>query len=162
MCRKRTLGEVAGERIVCDENFACLTILAPALSDRAISGGKHMIFQHINNIHLARLDLNKPVCILIPKVVVIADNISKFGDVPKDYSNYLLKLNRDDVIQLGSGGGGVVSSWLAEQGAGGSSPGLATSNFCILFSGYRQRCVTNRDELKVSNINSIKVYQNGL
>ena len=63
MCRKRTLGEVAGERIVCDENFACLTILAPALSDRAISGGKHMIFQHINNIHLARLDLNEPVCI---------------------------------------------------------------------------------------------------
>ena len=86
MCRKRTLGEVAEERIVCDENFACLTILAPALSDRAISGGKHMIFQHINNIHLARLDLNEPVCILIPKVVVIADNISKFGDVPKDYS----------------------------------------------------------------------------
>ena len=86
MCRKRTLCEVAGERIVCDENFACLTILAPALSDRTISGGKHMIFQHINIIHLARLDLNEPVCILIPKVVVIADNISKFGDVPKDYS----------------------------------------------------------------------------
>ena len=86
MCRKRTLGEVAGERIVCDENFARLTILAPALSDRAISGGKHMIFQHINNIHLARLDLNEPVCILIPKVFVIADNISKFRDVPEDYS----------------------------------------------------------------------------
>ena len=41
-----------------------------------------MIFQHINNIHLARLDLNEPVCILIPKVVFIADNIAKFGDVP--------------------------------------------------------------------------------
>ena len=99
MCRKRTLGEVAGERIVCDENFACLTILAPALSDRAISGGKHMIFQHINNIHLARLDLNEPVCILIPKVVVIADNISKFGDVPKLQisENYRMKNSRQYV-----------------------------------------------------------------
>ena len=86
MCRKRTLGEVAEKRILCDENFTRLAILAPALSDRAISGGKHMIFQHINNIHLARLDLNEPVCILVPKVVVIADDISKFGDVPKDYS----------------------------------------------------------------------------
>ena len=43
MCRKRTLGEVAGERITSDENFACLAILAPALSDRAISGGNPYI-----------------------------------------------------------------------------------------------------------------------
>ena len=44
-----------------------------------------MIFQNINKIHLAPLDLNVPVCVLIPKVVVIADNSSRFGHVPKDF-----------------------------------------------------------------------------
>ena len=53
-----------------------------------------------------------------------------------------------------------LSSWLAEQGAGeGSSPGLATSNFCIVFRGYGQHCVTNRYELIVPNINSIYVHK---
>ena len=44
MCRKITLGEVAGKRIVCDENFTCLTILAPALIDRAISANRVVNF----------------------------------------------------------------------------------------------------------------------
>ena len=44
-----------------------------------------MIFKNINKIHLARLDLNVPVCVLVPKVVIIADNSSRFGNVPKDY-----------------------------------------------------------------------------
>ena len=62
MCRKRTLGEVAGKRIVCDENFTCLAILAPA------------------------------------------DNISKFGAVPKDFSRdtYLsCRYSRDTYLSWG-------------------------------------------------------------
>ena len=41
MCRKRTFGEVAGKRIVCNENITCLTTLALAFRDRVV---KHIIF----------------------------------------------------------------------------------------------------------------------
>ena len=43
-CRKITFGKVAGKRIVCNANISCLTILALAIRDRAVSGDKHMIF----------------------------------------------------------------------------------------------------------------------
>ena len=68
MCRKRTFGEIAGKLIVCYENFTCLTILASTFGDRAVDGGKHMILEIISNIHLARLDLIEPVCVLEPNM----------------------------------------------------------------------------------------------
>ena len=85
MCWKRTFREVAGKRIVCYENIACFTIPGPALGYLAVSGVKRMIFKNINNLHLTRLHLNEPVCVLIPEGIVIADNVTWVGDVPKDY-----------------------------------------------------------------------------
>ena len=85
MCWKPTFREVAGKRIVCNENITFLTILGPALGYLAVSGAKSMIFKNINNIHLTWLNLNEPVCVLIPEGIVITDNVTWVGDVPKDY-----------------------------------------------------------------------------